>query len=74
MNQVEADHAIEDDMTIGVVIDEETFIVLEKKSSNDEFNRSDWLQFIDKKKKEISVQLEKEEMVGFEGKNRITLR
>lgn len=66
MNQVELDHAIEeDDMTIGVVIDEETFIVLEKKSNHDEFCGSDWLQFIEKKKKEICVQLEKEEMTGF---------
>ena len=61
-------------MTIGVVIDEETFIVLEKKSVSEDFCSSDWLQFIDKKKKEIRVQLEKEEMTGFEGKNRITLR
>lgn len=61
-------------MTIGVVIDEETFIVLDKKQSSEDFGNSDWLQFIDKKKKEIRAQLEKEEVCGFEGKNRITLR
>lgn len=58
-------------MTMGIVIEEETFIVLDRKQSAGDFTSEDWRELVQRKKREIAAQAKQE---GGEGQTRLTLR
>jgi hypothetical protein len=58
-------------MTVGIVVDEETFIVLDRKDSAKDFGPDEWRELVHRKQREVAgAEGEK----GTEGRARLTLR
>lgn len=61
-----------EDMTVGIVVDEETFIVLDRKDSAREFSPEEWHELVQRKQREVAG-VEGAER-GVEGRARLSLR
>lgn len=59
------------DMTVGIVVDGETFIVLDRKPEDKEFSWAEWRELVNRKQREIAEM--KQEGTGV-GKGRLSLR